>query len=164
MRAPELKGAHGRAWRGDLDEGMRAKWPAALDLWLVHAPAAHPFWKYFIVSAVSLADAPNTPPAVVARPGATHELMVIALDPTFTPEQAWCSEGEERWSRFMLRPLNLAAQVVDLTDEQMNELAYLFVRACCYGQASPDDDHRGHNLALLDTTADHLRRGMHVPS
>lgn len=162
MRYPDLCGSTGRAWKATLTEDVKARWPAGLDLWLMNVPGAHPLWSWYVVTGCSLRDLPGWSPAKKRTPASTHELSVIALSPeTFTPTDEWCSDGECRWSKSYLTPLNLCEQVEDFDDAKLNELAFLFVRAFCSGHANPDDDFRSYNRSLFAGTVAHLRAGKH---
>ncbi len=143
---------------------MAAQWPAGLDRWLLHCPLSHPFWPWCVVSVISLRDVPGMKPAVITTPGATHEVMIFALDPDFHPDDRWCTGGAGRWNARTLTPANLVEQLVGLTDEHANELVFLFAHSCCDGLTSPDSDYRAQNVRLLQGTADHLRQGRHIPS
>ena len=83
---PALTGASGRAWRVDVAavaRGRRESPPPELTVaaWIVHAPYAHPMWHSYAIAAVSLELVPGWPPAKINAPGATHEVMVYALNP-----------------------------------------------------------------------------------
>lgn len=167
MREPDITGTNGRAWKAaasSMSPELRAKWPAGLDLWLMHVPGAHPFWGWYILSGVSLRDIEGCPPAKRQSPDMTHEVILFALDPDYHPDDTWCSDGPGRWSRHFLTPANLVEQVTAFTDDHLIELLFLFSRACCHGQACPDTDFRSANQQLIHTTADHLRRGLHEAS
>lgn len=161
MREPDVNGITGRGWKAAPAKEVLAGWPAGLDMWLMHVPGAHPLWSWYVVSAVSLADIAGVKPATKRTPSSTHELVVIALAPEFQPSDAWCSQSDQRWSRHILRPLNLCEQVESFDDEKVNELAFLFVRAFCNGHANPDDDFRSYNKQVFAATVDHLKRGLH---
>src|SRR5690242_4319793 len=86
MREPDLIGLAGRAWKGTIAPEVQAEWPAALDIWLVLAPGAHPVWRWYIVTGCSLRDVPGVPPAKKRTEASTHELSIIALNPRYTPD------------------------------------------------------------------------------
>lgn len=162
MRDPDLRGLTGRAWKGTPTEEMRAKWPAGLDTWLMHVPGAHPLWSWYVATGCSLRNVEGVPPAKKRTPNSTHELMVVALHPEdFKPTDEWFCDNENRWGQHILTPLNLCEQVEDFTDELLNELTFLFVRAFCTGYANPDDDFRSYNRQIFAATVEHLREGKH---
>lgn len=55
--------------------------------WLLNLPGDHPLWSEYFVSAVRLKDIEGMPPATITVPGATHEIIVAAIDPKLTPEE-----------------------------------------------------------------------------
>jgi hypothetical protein len=84
-RAPDLVGVHGRAWKHDIEAVARRYGgpPPAITVasWIVEARYAHPVWHSYMVGCVALRDVPGVPPATIHLPGATHEVMVYALNP-----------------------------------------------------------------------------------
>jgi hypothetical protein len=162
MRAPDISGTTGKAWKSTMPSTELAKkWPAGLDMWLMHRPGSHPFWSWYVVTGCSLRDVTGLPPAKKRSPDMTHEIMVLALDPAYTPDDSWCTDTEGRWAKYFLTPPDLSEQLGGFTDEKLNELVFSFVRAFCTGYACPDQDYRSYNRRLLETTADHLRRDLH---
>ncbi len=162
MRNPDVGGRHGRAWKAPATLETRLKWPAGRDSWLLHCPSAHPFW--YAVTSCSLEDVQGLRPAVRRSPDMTRELQISALDPSFTPDDTWCSDGPGRWPAHRLSPMNLCEQTAGLTDEAHAELMMLIVRSFCDGILSPDTDWREATRAAIAATADHLRAGRHIPS
>lgn len=152
------------AWLNVLSEADRKESPAGLCLWFLHAPGAHPLWPWHAVLVCALRDFPGLPPAKVHAPGNSHEILIGALDPEWDPLPHIDKLGASRWGAALLRPVNMVHQVSGLTDEQAVELAHLLTRAFCNGVSSPDDDFKMSNIAMIAATADHLRRGMHMPS
>ncbi len=85
-RAPDLTGTHGRAWKVDVPAVARRRPggpPAELCCahWVVEARWAHPIWHSYFVGCVALRDMPGVPPAKIHLHGATHEVLVYALNP-----------------------------------------------------------------------------------
>lgn len=147
------------------DEQKRAN-PAGLSLWLLHAPGAHPHWSWHMMAVTALRDFPGVPPAKLHAVGNTHEIVVGAIDPAWDP-RPWIDNLGDPSVKFgsrILRPTNMVHQLSAITDDQAIELGYLLVRAFCQGLSSPDDDFKTKNIAMITATADHLRRGMHMPS
>lgn len=61
---PVVAGAHGKAWRCDVDEMRRrmstkAEEDGTLDFWIVEAPSAHPMWHSYLVGLVHLRPLPD---------------------------------------------------------------------------------------------------------
>jgi hypothetical protein len=141
--APDYVGAHGKAWRFDLDAVHRAcvrdgaAPPRELQVcgWAAHAPYSHPIWPCVMVCCISLRDAPGWPPAVVNMPGATHEVMVIALDPAHEVQL----DDRPRY----LSPLNFfTGQFIAASDDEARERVDQAVRDICDGTLNPDSDNR----------------------
>src|SRR5205085_2875503 len=69
-------------------EGMPEQ-VATLAHWFVSAPAAHPVWPHYLLFCVHLRDVPGqSRPPFRRFPDASHELMLIALNPEVGPWSA----------------------------------------------------------------------------
>lgn len=81
--------------------------------WLLDIPNVSPAWRHFYLSVIHLRDEPGDDPAVLEFPGATHELVLWALDHT---------QGEpdrHRPQEFRrMQPINVHLQFAADTDEQ----------------------------------------------
>jgi hypothetical protein len=151
---PDMTGPLARAWRiSHPDEA--ADHPASMKAWLVCQPASHPHWSFYSVGAISLADVPGVPPANKHFPEATHEFLVVALDPSkpLPPIKRWEKAAH-------LTPIDLCHQVVLDSDEHAQEIVDLLVRSAC-DRWLLDEDHRAFWKRTLDTTARHYREGVH---
>lgn len=159
----EELGAPWRAWKARLRPEDAVEWPAGLDRWFIHAPGAHPLWDWHTLSGCMLRDFPGLPAAKLWRPSASHEFDICAVNPDW---QVVIDEPgkDDRCGRFLLQPPNMTHQVCDLTDEMALELQFLLVRAIVTGLTSPDDDFKAQNADMLESTAVHLRQGLHLPS
>lgn len=171
MKDPDVVGEAGQAWKAIFDSDYKQKmlttnkdWQAGLDLWLLHRPGAHPFWWNYVITGCSLRDIEGVPPAKKHAPDMTHEVSVWACDPEWKPDDSWCTDTEGRWAKYILHPPNMIRQFPAFTDDLLNELLFLVARACCHGHMNPDTDFYRRNVHMLDTTADHLRRGLHPVS
>ena len=92
-----------------LDPALNNK-ATTLETWFLHLPTAHPFWPRYILSVVHLRPVPGFGPAHLLYPEATHELIVVALDPAKNP-----TPGQpESWHH--LTPVNVTYQFHGLTD------------------------------------------------
>lgn len=88
---PDLAGPYGHAW--DLLDQQRAACPvqnpddATLSWWIFHAvPTQHPAWEWYTISTVHLRNIEGqTRPPDLHFPAATHELLVLALNPEHLP-------------------------------------------------------------------------------
>lgn len=88
---PTLFGAHGAAWEVDLPKaralaGETEDSDSTVALWIVYAPWANAFWSYYLIGGIHLrrSNALSTPKIML--PGATHEVLVFALDPEAVPD------------------------------------------------------------------------------
>lgn len=103
-----------------------------MSAWIVYAPWAHPGWHSYLLSVVHLRESEGAKPPVINLPGATHELMLLALDPGY-PLQA------RRLPHF-LTPPNFVGQFVADSDEAAAERVAGDVRDICAGLLNPDTD------------------------
>lgn len=132
LQLPHTKqGAHGKAWRIDF-----ARWQepvrAAICGWIVEAPHAHPIWHSYFLTAVHLRPMDGCQPAHIFLPGATHEIMVIALDPSHTPRL-------DRSSAY-LTPMNFTGQWIAECDEAALAKVEASVDEILAGMLNPDTD------------------------
>ena len=151
-REPDISGA-GRAWR------VTAKDPeehAGIGAdWLVHAPFAHPFWWWYAVSAIHLRPLPGKGPAHIRFPGATHEILFVALNPEKPLPDISAWQGPA-----YLTPIDLEHQFIVQDDEKAREITDLVVAHICEG-VSPDQDFRAYWRDVINRTAEHARLGGH---
>ncbi|MFJ5059044.1 hypothetical protein ACIP96_06445 [Streptomyces nigra] len=108
--------------------------PATVCGWIITAPCWHPVWSQYRLGIVSLADFPDLPPAKLHRPGVTHELSVVALNPEHGPYDARSLPAD---GVHYLTPVNIAEQIT-ATDEQAAQLALRCVRAVVDGLLCPE--------------------------
>lgn len=152
-RAPDYRGVMGDAWRHDLDRvGKRYPNGAPRELtvasWIVTAPYAHPAWHSYAIFGLSLRDHPQWKPAIIHLPGATHEILVAALDPQFP------TTIDD--SPHFLTPLNFTGQVIETSDESFARRVDEAVRDVADGKLNPDTDwirhwmHRFGSSNVLD--------------
>lgn len=135
--------------------------------WWLLTGAWHPLWSQFVITVVSLADVPGAPPAKLQFPGATHELLVVALNPgepavQHTPESLVGNGLRVGW----LEPVDVVHQFT-ATDDEMTELAALAARACVDGALTPSTDDarellREHWLQACVKTLAHMRGEEHA--
>lgn len=147
---PAFTGAAGRAWTVDLDAayvrlGRARAEGAEVCAWVVEARWAHPVWHSYWIDLAHLRPvAGHQRPFTVYLAGATHELVLMALDPDALlrpmigggPVQA-------------LAPVNFAAQFVAENDAMALRRVELAVQAICDGRLSPDTDFRDAWIALF---------------
>ncbi len=128
---PELSGTeerfdgpYGTAVTWPLGDGP--EWAETVCQWLLTAPAAHPLWSQYLMPVVRLRDADGFAPPKRQFDGATHELLVLALNPDegpYTPENmSRFYEGPQAGKLPYLTPINIAHQI-EGTDEEARRLA-----------------------------------------
>lgn len=132
--------------------------PGTVAAWIVHAPGQSPAWSHYLVSAVHLRDVDGAPAPVINVPGATHEVLVIALEGT--PK----ASRPSTWK--YLTPVNVVEQVELPSDDDATELVRLAVHAVCDGALPAEPALSGQvepwRSTLIRTSA-HMRGEPHAP-
>lgn len=133
---------------------------ATLAAWFITAPGQSPAWSHYLLSAIHLRPIEGVKPAVITVPRATHELLVIALDPGSRPVPTDSSSW--RW----LLPVNVCEQVELPGDESAVELARMAARAVVLGALPAEPPLSGAvepwRTSMVKTSA-HLRGEEHAP-
>lgn len=152
---------------GDLLPVSRAAITCTLGTWLITAPIFHPAWSQYVLSLIRLDEHPDLPPPVLKFPGASHELLLLAVNPApgeQTPETVrdHCRDG----SLPFLQPVNIAEQFTG-TDDEMRAVAWLAARGVVNGVLHPETADapsivRAHWLAACTKTLAHLRGEDHA--
>lgn len=127
-----LTGGYGTAHR--MPAHAYADRPATLDCWIITADCWHPAWSQYMLGLVHLADTPGAPPAKKRAPDATHELLVVALNPEHGPYDAATARSDQLHH---LTPVNIAEQFT-ATDEQALRITRLCARAVVDGRLTPE--------------------------
>lgn len=146
---PDLKGLHGRAWKFDIAAFAR-RHPAGPPLeltvasWIMHAPYAHPMWHSYMIGAVSLRDMPGAPPPRIHLRGATHEVMVYALN----PDHKRALDDVQH----LLQPSNFHGQWRAESDAAAARFIEETVQLVIDGHLSPDTDFRRHWIARFSAS------------
>lgn len=141
--------------------------PATLSWWLITAPAYHPLWSQYVLSVVTLDDQPGMPPALLHFPGATHELIVFALNPGEPPRRITAEDLQRGdWAGY-LRPVNIVHQFT-ATNDEMHQLAELACTGVVNGVLNPEtadapSQVRETWLTACVKTLAHLRGEEHAP-
>jgi hypothetical protein len=128
----EVSGPHGTAVRVPRSHYTASL--ATIDAWIITSPGWHPLWSQYMLAVITLADVPGMPPAVLERPGSTHQMHVMALSPEhgpYTPGSV--AEGTVHF----LTPTNIGEQF-EASDEQALELSVLCARAVVDGVLNPE--------------------------
>lgn len=129
-------GPHGTAERIPDNVIVPADIPTATRSgWLITAPGYHPLWSQYALWLITLADVPGVPPAVKHDDAATHEIMVLPLDPENGPHpiEALGSTFIEYVGRG-----NIAQQFTADSDEHAAHAAELCARAVTDGLLNPE--------------------------
>lgn len=99
--------------------------------WIIRAEWAHPLWHSYGVLLYDLTTPGHSDPAVYLE-GATHELMIFALDPDHPAEPPL---------KF-LKPANHGYQFAAATNEAAAERVVALLDEIDGGKLSPDTDYR----------------------
>lgn len=161
--ADEIKGKYGVGRRIPRDNYAEHS-PATLDSWVIDAPMWHPLWSQYFLGVITLAPVPGVRPAHKDRPDATHELMVMTLNPERGPYDA--SAVGAPGSLGFLTPGNIAEQFRVAADDHAVELAGLCVKAVVIGLLSPETADAPELIReawrqAIHTTLDHRRDPHH---
>jgi hypothetical protein len=158
---PTYSGGAGRAWQ------LRLRAPGAREVrdhdatvggYIVHAPGGHPLWSFWIVSVIHLRPIDGVRAPVISRPGATHELLIMSLDPRQPLPTLDVTDG---WRVAWLSPIDIVEQFTAADDAVAAEILDLSVRAIVDGRLSPDQDFRATWRVTLRETAAHFATGRH---
>lgn len=166
----EFKGPCGRAVSVPLPDVPDAA--ESLCTWLVTAPVFHPAWTQYLMPVVRLRDVPGFPPPVRQFSGATHELIVVAMNPEHGPYTAqnlmrYMDPGGDRYGWLpYLTPGNITHQI-EGTDEEAAHLAAYAAWGITAGALNPEtSDAPAHireswKVSLVKTLA-HIRGEAHA--
>jgi hypothetical protein len=147
-------------------EGMPEQ-VATLSHWFVSSPAAHPVWPHYLFLTVRLRDVEGqSRPPTKPFPDATHNIMLVALNPEIGP---WTAENvtekmlAPRDQSAFLTPLNASEFVGNATDAQAIELTHLLARAMVDGivPIEPGDWGRARWTQCIASTMEHIQTGGH---
>lgn len=85
-------------------------------------------------------------PAQLRYPDASHEIVIIALNPNVEVDPG----DPKSFGRAYLTPINLSYQLRGSKDEDALHLYTAFLEALSSGEVSPDTDHRSCQIAWLE--------------
>lgn len=131
---------------------------AAVSLWLLDAPNAHPAWRFHSLIVVHLREVEGVPAPVMQFAGASHELMVYALDPDHDDE---IMVGDPLTQLHYLTPPDAVVQFIVADDEQARSVAAFAAHAVAHGLVVPDADFREDWEKGVAATSEHVRLGEH---
>lgn len=141
MPPPAKIGAHGCAWRCDIEAfrrnlGAKQENDATLASWIVEARWAHPLWHSYSVILVHLRPLADGTATLLYRPDATHEFWIYALDPEHPRAPAVIGTETARF----LTPINFAAQLAEPSDEAACTKLEGAIDLIIAGELNPDTD------------------------
>lgn len=158
----EFTGTYARAELLDIPEDAQPH--STVCHWLMYAPFGSPGWQQYVLVGLSLAEVPGVPSAVKSFPEATHEIMVLALDPRDGPYTRESMRGYARTGDLpYLTPGNVSWQFTG-TDDETQKLCALAARAVVMGILSPEPPLSGMKHfwhSELDSTLRHVRGEPH---
>ena len=164
MRRPDLIRAQTKAWKLPASAQATPDQAATISAWVVNGPF-HPFWSWWLISAIHLRDLPGVRPAHREFPEAGHEFIIVSLNPERGEPDIEAIERAEDWgdpsvARFLVPP-DLVYQVGGISDEQAAQCLDLMVQAIIDGRMSPDQDYREAWKESIAGTLEHLASGQH---
>lgn len=145
-----------------LDDDDPVDWAATVATWWLDCPDQTPFWRHYhlgIVHLRPLAAAAARPP-VINIPGATHELILYAVNPEPDPQP----DDPRTWQA--LHPLNLVEQL-QLPDDAaacglLRQAAQAVVAGLLWAEPPLSGQVEPWRSTLIKTSA-HWRGEEHAP-
>lgn len=164
-----LYGQFGSAVHLDMPPSTQAKPHATLSTWLITAPQYHPLWSQYNLGMVHLRDEDGLgPPQRLDFAGATHELLVFALNPDKGPyDEADFARFAVEGGMPYLTPQNIGLQF-EMSDTEAVDLAEWAIKGVVHGALNPetaDAPERIRELwkgSMVKTLA-HMRGEAHAP-
>lgn len=151
-RAPDATGPTGKAWAISIEPASPVD-PTPLTAWLVWCPAAHPFWKWWVVQVLELRRFPSNRRR---DPKAEFEFIIYAIDPYACPEP---DPEKAREGYPELIPFDIVEQFHGVPSDQAKHLCMTAVHAIVNGMISPDEDHVADWQRTIATMVEHIRSG-----
>lgn len=133
---------------------------AHLCTYLIDSPGWHPLWTQYSLAVVTLTEAPGLPTPYLQFPGATHELIVFALNPDHHQTVATMLDHCARGTMPYLTPVNVVHQF-EATDDEMRQVAWLAARGVVNAYLNPETGSQW--LTACVRTLAHLRGEEHAP-
>ena len=149
--------------------------------WLCTLPPWHPAWSQYALMVARLRDVDGLPPPVLQFPGATHELLLVSIDPTTTGQPdppglpdlrahdpaSFAAAMHDTRRGVWLSPVNVAWQMTG-TDDEAARLAWLAARALCHGHLEPESSNGAERIRAawagsMTKTLAHVRGEPHEP-
>lgn len=141
-------GTAGQAWAVDLD-AIRATAKRTEDggvaEWVIEATWAHPLWHSYLIMLLHLREFKGQPrPPVIYLEGATHEIILFALN----PEKPRTVHKHPEW----LEPANFSAHFIEPSDAAAKARVEKDIHDICDGVLSPDTDYTQHWIARYNAS------------
>lgn len=156
----KLCGNAGTASEVIVDEYDTPAWTAALSNWFLHCPRQSPAWEHYLLSVVHLRDTPGVTPPLITVLGATHEIIIVALNPQKNPQADDIGSWQHLW------PPNVREQFTVGDDEDAIELAKMAAQAVVNGLLPAEPALAGAvepwRTVIIRSSA-HLRGEEHAP-
>ncbi len=156
----EVTGPAGTATEIIAEAFDRPEQAATLATWFLHCPGQSPAWDSYMLSVIHLRTIEGVREPVIRFPGATHEVLLAALDPGSAPSV----DNPDSWQ--LLMPINVEEQVELPDDEAAVRLAELAARAVVTGALWAEPPLSGQVepwRTTLVKTAAHARGEEHAP-
>lgn len=127
---------------------------AGISQWLLKSEKGifHPIWDRWGLSVVHLRNIPGVKPPVLQFPGATHELVIVSLDPEADPIDPDQVEPGLPW----MQPVEVTQQFTVPKDTHALMLLEGVVESIVEGYSSPDRDYRRLWEEAILKSADNL--------
>lgn len=116
MRKPDFHGTFADAWKLDFAKcGLEGDGSiAAVAIYVLHADSSHPIWPWYRLVLMHLRHVDGMGPPVIYLPGATHEIVLEALNPS---SYVVAPNVEDKVPCDLLSPVNFAAQLIMPDDD-----------------------------------------------
>jgi hypothetical protein len=162
-----------KRWEGkygvaiEIQMTLPANDPGNVATWLLNSPRYHPAWSQWMLSSVRLADVPGWPPPNKWFPEATHEVVVLTLDPAhgpYTEENLltrYVGPGPEQGKLPYLTPVSVMFQL-KATDDEVSKTVRMLARSVVQLGLSPESEGNENHVRttwghLAQQSIEHLR-------
>ena len=119
---------------------------ATLAMFAIKVPWANMLWQWYFVHIAHLRGVQGFPKPIFTLPGATHEVVIYALNPEYD-FNARRNPGES-----LLHPVNFVGQIIRATDAEAVAEVVRAVQDCVDGNLSPDTDYTQHWIARFGSS------------
>lgn len=155
MRAPDYHGLTNiKAWRLPNLTPQKPDHTATLATFLIESPEGmfHAFWNRWALNVVHLRDIPGVKPATIYELGATHEIMIVSINPD-QPKIDPDAGQKIDW----MSPPDVVQQFQVDNDRQAVRVGEMMIEAIVKGLASPDVDYRSFWKRQIPQLAAHAK-------